>query len=338
MTEPFRLAIAGVSHWHAPRHIEAFREAGASIVAVQDADPVAREQWASTLGCPAYSSAEEMFAAVMPDLVLAMPRHSEAPELLDMLVGRALPFLLEKPGAARAADLLPYLEEVEVTGQFAAVAFINRYGEFWTELGRRRLAGDPVTPIAARFRIVNGPPQRYRKDGVDWVLDPAVSGGGPMRNIGSHAVDAFLALAVGDVTVEGASTTSKEYGLAIEDHAIAILRDETGFIGIVEAGYTRPDDDGTDQEWLVAAPGLYLRETHDLLEISEADGIRTLTSPTVAERYAICAVDTMHRLGAGLTPIATLRDAWRASGVVDEIYRVAAAARYPTPNKEFVQR
>ena len=45
----------------------------------------------------------------------------------------------------------------------------------------------------ATFRIVGGPPARDIADDVPWMLDPAVSGGGALRNLGIRAADAAQA-------------------------------------------------------------------------------------------------------------------------------------------------
>jgi predicted dehydrogenase len=257
--------------------------------------------------------------------------------MVEELVARNQPFLIEKPVSVDAPSLLNAMQYAEASQTFAAVAFINRYSPFWTELGVRRAAGEPVRADVARFRIVNGSPNRYVNDDVQWVLDPQVSGGGAMRNIGAHTVDAFLMLAEGKVTVEGAVTSHRQYSLAIEDHTIALLRDEAGLIGIVEAGYTRPDADGTDHEWMLAGPGFSMRDRLDNLEIVDVEKQTIQPTPTVMERYKMCAADTIDRLDRGLPPAAGLRDAWRAATVIDEIYRVATDPQSNQYIEELVQ-
>ena len=88
------------------------------------------------------------------------------------------------------------------------------------------------------FRIVNGPPQRYRDDGVGWMLDPAIGGGGALRNLGIHGIDAALSLAQGALRVVSASIGNRIHDEPVEDHAHVTLRDEAGTLFTVEAGYT----------------------------------------------------------------------------------------------------
>jgi predicted dehydrogenase len=321
-----KLAVIGAGHWHAPRHIESFLAAGATIAGVTADEPGVASRWAARLGCTAYEGHEELLDHAQVDLVLAMPRHRDAPAVLAELTRRRLPFVIEKPPAVDAPTLLPYVLAVEEQRQFAAVPFINRYGEFWNRLRGLRARNLLAPATVARFRIVNGPPGRYVADGVSWVLDPAISGGGAMRNLGTHTVDAFLSLAEGEVEVAGSAVTHRQHRLAVEEHAVAVLRDQTGLIGVVEAGYSRPDDDGTDQEWCVAGPGVYLTETHDSVEIVEAGHSERHASPTVMQRYRLFAEDVLHALTRGAPPPIPLRDSWRVLDVIDRVYAAAAPA------------
>ncbi|SDU52032.1 Gfo/Idh/MocA family protein [Jiangella alkaliphila] len=322
MTDGVRLSIAGAGHWHAPRHVEAFVAAGATVVAVQDDSAAAAHRWAARLGCPAEPTLDGLLAHEA-DLVLAMPRHRTAPEVIARLVEHGTPFVVEKPAAAHAADLWPLVHAAEARGRFAAVPLINRYSAFWDQVGRLRSDGllDPTT--VARFRIVNGSPERYVEDDVAWVLDPAVSGGGALRNLGPHAVDAFLSLAVGEVSVLGAALSHRQHGLPVEEHAMAILRDETGLIGLVEVGYSGPDRDGTDHEWALTGAGSSVRELHDVVEVSTAGGSTTVASPSVSQRYRIFAADVVERLRDGRPAPVTLRAACQALDVIDRIYAAA---------------
>ena len=86
-------------------------------------------------------------------------------------------------------------------GRFVAVPLPNRLGPAMVECARLRDAGRLGRIGHAHFRLVNGPPERYRVDGVAWMLDPALSGGGALRNLGIHGVDCAAALATGALRV-----------------------------------------------------------------------------------------------------------------------------------------
>ncbi|WP_240759193.1 Gfo/Idh/MocA family protein, partial [Phytoactinopolyspora endophytica] len=319
---PLRMSIAGIGHWHAPRHIDSFTAAGATVVAVHDDEADVAKTWGERLGCRVAPGLDELIDEDV-DLVLAMPRHRDGPAVVARLIERGLPFVVEKPVAASAAELWPQVLAAEAKGQFAAVPFINRYSTFWDHLARVQAGGLLAPPCVARFRIVNGPPSRYVDDGVAWALDPEIGGGGALRNLGPHTVDAFLSLAEGQVSVAGAVLTDRQYGMDVEEHAIAVLRDDAGLIGVVEVGYSGPHHDGTDHEWALVGPGSSVRELHSTVGVITQEGQADFASPPVMQRYRIFAEDVVERLRARRPAPVTLRDAWRALEVVDRIYDAA---------------
>lgn len=319
------MSIAGVDHWHTRRHVEAFTAAGLRVVSVQGDEPESAKSWADHLDCRVAPDLDALLDDAA-DVVLALPRHRDGPAVVARLVDSGLPFVVEKPVAASAADLWPHVVAVEASRQFAAVPFINRHSTFWHHLARVQADGLLVPPSIARFRIVNGPPSRYVDDGVAWVLDPVVGGGGALRNLGPHPVDAFLSLAQGPVTVTGAALSHRQYGLDVEEHAIALLEDGAGLVGVVEAGYSGASDQGTDHEWSVAGPGATVREHDSVVTVGTRDGQTRTASPSVMHRYHLFAEDIVERLRTQQPAPVTLRDAWRALDVIDRIYDTARGA------------
>lgn len=336
-----RIAVIGAGHWHMERQVDAFQAAGGTIVGVQQSPEGVAVRWGERLGCPAFSDVNTMLRTVRPALVLAMPVHAETPRVLSDLIERRIPFMVEKPAAANASDLWPVVRAAETVGLFTAVAFVNRYGGFWSELERLRSTGAMQHIDSARFRIINGTPQRYRDDHVEWVLDPHLSGGGALRNLGSHAADAVLQLASGDWQVVGAITSQQRYSLAVDEYAVAVLRGMNGMVITIEAGYTLPTRDGTEHEWTVTgADGLLTETAHDLTYV--AGEIATqLPTATVAERYRLFAADVLQRLQSGRPSLTPLRAAAAASTLIDSIYQSAnetpaltgavAAVHHPSP-------
>ena len=317
-----RIGIAGASHWHTPRHVEAFTAAGATIVAVQDDDTTAADRWGHRLGVAVEPSLESFASRGDLDLVIAMPRHSVVRPALETFIDAGLPFVVEKPAGAHASALEGLGERARTKGLFASVAYINRYGAIW-----ERIADLPA-PTSARFRIINGPPARYVDDGVGWVVE-AEHGGGPLRNIGSHTVEAFASIAVGEIEVMGAAMRSDVFDTEVEDHLVALLRDEAGTIGTIEAGYVHPERDGTDQEWTIAGPGYRITETDAELTVITSSGAVTEPTVSVAGRYDIFAADTLRRLADGRRPLTDLDDARRVLELIDRVYERAAQQVFP---------
>ena len=318
-----RIGIVGASHWHTPRHVEAFTGAGATIVAVQDDDANVARGWGDRLGVAVEPTLESFAARSDLDLVIAMPKHNVVRPALESLIDAGLPFVVEKPaGAERFGARRPRRAgPVEGTLHLGRVHQPIRLRSGTASQTSRR-------PTSARFRIVNGTPARYVDDGVGWVVEPE-HGGGPLRNIGSHTVEAFASIAVGEIEVVGAAMRSDLFDTDVDDHVIALLRDEAGTLGTIEAGYVHPERDGTDQEWTIAGPGYRITETDADLTVITSAGSVTEPTASVARRYDIFAADTLRRLADGQRPLTDLVDAKRVLELIDRVYARAAQQAFP---------
>lgn len=306
-----RVALAGVGHWHAGMHADAVRAAGARIAAVWDPAPGVAERVAAREGGVAMASMAALLAD-RPDLVVVMGDPREVPETARAVVAAGVPMVLEKPAAVDTAALAAI-----APAGFVAVPLANRMSPIW---GAR---GEGVC-VHAHFRIVNGLPGRYRADGVGWMLDPAVAGGGALRNLGLHAVDAALLL-FGDraVRVRGAEVRFA-HGEAVEDYAVATLTAEGGPVVIVEAGYTVPTlAAGGDFSWRVADRGAFYLDDGTTSRVTTLEGTRTLEHVPQGARYRAFMADTLACLREGRAPSAGFEDYLRAMRLVDAIYAEA---------------
>lgn len=323
-----RVALAGVGHWHAGMHLDAARAVGAQVVAAWDPDPTVAAHFAARHGIRHERTVEAVIAA-RPDLAVVMGRPDQVPSLALAFIDAGLPIVLEKPAASSTAALEPLAERARQKGLFAAVPLPNRCGPIWAEIATLKAAGR-LGPIShAQFRIVNGPPERYRLDGVPWVLDKAVGGGGALRNLGIHGIDAALALA-GDaeLAVVSASVDRRLYGEAVEEYAIVTLRATDGMIATVEAGYTYASmAAGGDFEWRVSARNATLLDRGDTCRVATLDDGRSrdLVPIPPADRYKAFMADTLHRLARGAAPSVGIGDYLRAMRVIDRAYEEAGA-------------
>jgi predicted dehydrogenase len=312
---PQRIALLGASHWHAGFHAEAAFAAGATLAAVWDPDPAAA---ARLKAGPAVGS----LAAALdtgPDLVIALGRGPDVPGRIEAALARGLPVLADKPIGLAAADLAPLVQRPG----WVTVALPHRLGPLPARVAELRAAGRLGPVRAMWFGLINGPPQRYRDWGVGWMLERAQSGGGALRNLGLHGVDAFLALAGPQaVRVEHAAFIA---GATVEDYALVVLRADDGMLGVVEAGYTHADPAGSRFEWRIDAAGLSLADDGERCTETGPDG--TIVHPSLPQgrRYAAFMADTLARLRADLPPLVPLTDFARAMAIVDAAY----AAEHP---------
>lgn len=320
-----KAVIIGVAHWHAPIYAHVLTELGVPVLGASDLDASAGESAARHLGLAFAPQSATLLDRAHPDIAFVLPRHDRVLDELRPVLNRRLPFLIEKPMGRTGAEARAIARAASGTGVFAASALANRELQIWTRLAALRETGQLGTVIHAHFRLVNGPPCRYTDWGVPWMLDPAISGGGALRNLGFHSVDAALSLAAGSaVTVRGAAVGNTAYGLAVEEFATALLHVPGGPAISVEAGYSYPAEGG-DLEWRIAATGAYLRQTRDRLEVRLADGA-TESTATPPPAYFPFVEETLRRLRASEKPRATVEDCAAAAELIDRIYAAARNA------------
>lgn len=322
-----RIAIAGISHWHAPRYLEALERHRITLVGVSDHDAALARRHGDELSCPAFADTHDMLATARPDFALVLPRHDRARTEIAAVADRRVAALVEKPMGLDSGDAAAAAAAMERAGVFAASCLPNRYLTFWETIGKLRDDGRLGRPVHASFRIINGPPQRYRDYGVPWMLDPAISGGGALRNLGSHGADAAFALAGSDLTVRGALIANRAHGLPIEDFAAATVASGDGFEATLEVGYSFAAPEGGDQEWRLAATGAYIVDANGTLTVTTADGeTSSMPSRRAADVYRMMLDDAIERFASGRPPVATLGECARAVRLIDDIYRAGRAA------------
>ena len=112
-----------------------------------------------------------------------------------------------------------------------------------------------------------------------WMLDPAESGGGCLRNLGPHGLDMFLHLTGEEAQVTGAQLSRHAHEQAVEDYASVMLRSASGVLGTVEVGNGFPRD-GTDGEWKLAGRDAILTMKDGVLKLATAKGDETFPGRT----------------------------------------------------------
>lgn len=307
-----RVGILGVGHWHAGMHAKGVLEAGARLAGVWDPDTAAVARFVSETG----GAARPDPAAVLddrPNLVVALGRAPEAATRLAWLIEQDIPVLADKPIGLSHADVAPLAEAARQRGRFVAVALVNRIAGVTDALG---YSGRPAHVY---FRIINGPPRRYRDWGVAWMLDPQQSGGGALRNLGVHGIDAFLSLAGEQVVRVEHAAFHSIFGEAVEDYGCVVLRAADGMVGLVEAGYTHPDTGGTYEFRVNAARGALVDTGSRLIAVPDR---KVNGAPYVPSnrRYSAFMADTLARLSTGRPPAVSLVEFARATELVDHAY------------------
>jgi predicted dehydrogenase len=329
---PFRICYVGVGHWHADRYFESLKRLGEKIIAVWDANFEVAEHYASALNAMTNRDLGDLLLQSKPDVILGMGIHAEMPSQIALMLETPAALILEKPLGIHARDIAPLVARVENEKRFAAVAYVNRYTTIWRKWAELGQAGRLGKPCYAHFRVINGSPQRYVRDGVGWMLDARQSGGGSLVNLGTHTLDAFRRFVGEQVSVVSAQLGYRVHNAPVEDFSLAVLKSASGAFGSVESGYCYAGMSGGDQEWRLVTSNAYLIQRPNTLMVKTLDDDKLETMPTISadEAYHAFISDSLQRIRRGDPPVATLRDGVNVLDLVDEIYRVAGRSDVAT--------
>ncbi len=236
-----RIAIIGASHWHVSLYyLPALQQRGADIVAIADPSQEVLDKLGQELDCPQYSDYCRLLDNEEIDVVFAHAPHSEMTAVAAELVARHQPFHMEKPMGVDWRKLESVAAKARTENIFTSVALTSRYLGVVEQLTALQAQGEFGRACHYYFRLLAGPPQRYIDWGVDWMLDPATAGAGPLFNFGPHVFDLFVYLTGQRVVEVSAHWFDTLHHHKIEDFAsITILGDE-GAIGVCEVGYILP--------------------------------------------------------------------------------------------------
>jgi predicted dehydrogenase len=322
-----RIAAVEVSHWHALndaaylRHLLTMPDVELVGIQDSDADIVARRA-AEVKNPPTFTDYKKMLAAVHPDFVVALGRHSQMAAIAHDLVDAGYPFLMEKPMGLNAAQVEAVAAKAAKRNAFIAVPLAQRYAPF-ARRARELMANGRIGALSHIYVRINRPgPARYKAWDCPWMFDPAEAGGGCLRNLGAHGLDMFLYLTGEDAEVTGAQVSHRAHALAVEDYATVTLRSQSGVLGTVEVGNGFPRD-GTDGEWKLAGRDAILAMKDGALKVATAAGDEVLPGTDVTAPYFTTLRDALDHWQNGQAPPIGIEDCLRTVRLIDQAYACA---------------
>ncbi len=326
-----RVAAIGVSHWHSLwdaaylRHLVAMP--GVELVGLHDASAEVAARRAAALGQPpVFTDFRAMLEKTRPDFVIALGPPRDMAATAHHLLDHGYPFLMEKPMGVSAAEVRAIAEKAAAVRGFAAVPFIYRYQPF-TARARALLAEGRFGPLSHLYVRLNRPSSaRYPAWDAPWMLDPAASGGGCLRNLGPHGLDLFLLLTAEEARVTGAQLGWRALGERVEDYASVLLRTPSGVLGTIEVGNTFPGD-GTDGELKLAGRDAILALKDGALRLRTAGGEETLPGAPAEPPALLALRDALDHWRRGGPPAIGVHDCLRVVQLIDAAYILAREER-----------
>lgn len=318
-----RISFIGVSHWHFPLYVRGFLPEGYKVVAVSDENASTVKQVSSDLDCRGYTSFIELLNVEEPDFVFLFGRHGSMCRFAKEVVERRIPFSIEKPSGLNASEVMCLAELAEKKGVFASVALVYRLSHEWRAM-KKLGAGSDIEVANMSFRQFGGPPDRYLKNGNEWMLDPAVAGGGCLINLGVHFIDMALALGGGVKTILGSHTSNRLHDEAVEDYACVQLLLNSGGSAVIEVGYTMPINDIEQREMTISYANRngFARTVEDGLLLHRHDGKsqRMVASLETDEYFQRYRDDVLDRFSNDRPPLTSLYDMADTMRIVDAVY------------------
>ena len=317
-----RIVLIGVSHWHTPFYLDpSLAQPDVTIVGVSDPEAARAGPVAAKAGCPVFIDYREMCRQLRPDFAFALGRHCDMAEEARFLIGEKIPFAMEKPCGISSAEVHDIAARAARAHVFAALPFVLRYCPL-IETIRDVAAGEALQYIV--FKFVGGMVDRYHQQGVPWMLDRTLSGGGPLLNLGVHHLDLCrVLLNSAELHVVGAAMSNHTAHLTIEDHALVLLRGG-GATCMVETGYLYPAPNSVfDMHYSIRTERHYFAARDNrTLEIVTDDRRREIREMplTNVSFYPEFVRDTLRRVRAGEKPIADLDAMAAAMDLVQAAY------------------
>ncbi|HEX3176383.1 MAG TPA: Gfo/Idh/MocA family oxidoreductase [Methylomirabilota bacterium] len=322
-----RVAAIGVGHWHALYDAAYLRLLAGmedvQLVGLHDPSAAVAAERAVALGNPpVFTDYRAMLDKTRPDFVVALAPHAHMAETALALIDLGYPFMMEKPMGVRAAEVEAVAAAAAARRAFVAVPLSQRYQPFVVR-ARRMLSEGRFGALSHLYFRLNRPTSaRYPAWGSPWMLEPALAGGGCLRNLGAHGLDLFLHLTGEGARVTAAQLSARVHGQPVEDYAAVLLRSTSGVLGTIEVGNTVPYA-GSDGEWKVAGRDAILVLYHDdMLRLITAAGEETLTERPPA-LYRDCVGDLLDHFRRGLPPPISVHDLLPVVRLIDDAYALA---------------
>ena len=341
MAKKLRVGIIGAGNIATSAHLPAYQELTdiVEVVAIADIVPERAQAAAEKYGIPHYfASVEELMANVDVDYIdICTWTAAHAPVCIAAAkAGKNI--LCEKPLAATLEQGLAMEKAVKEAGVQFMLAVVTRYGAEQQKVRELYAEGVFGEIYAAKTLYV-----RRRGTPGGWFTDKELAGGGPVLDIGVHAIDrtwylmdrpkpisvsAETSYRIGDFQTKGISRWQpfgKGNGVFdTEDSATVFFRFEGGKTMMAEIAWAINGPESATTQLFGSKAGC----TFDPLTIytEDAEGYLTDLKPEVkGNNFFVEEIrHFVECLNEGKTPISPIDDAVTVQRMLDGIYRSAA--------------
>ncbi|CAM3718319.1 Gfo/Idh/MocA family protein [Alicyclobacillus pomorum] len=338
-----RVGVIGTGSISRVGHLPHYRNhPEVELVAVADVDPTRAEKVAAEFGAARwYANPTDMFDSERLDAVSICTANNSHVPLALMAFEHGADVLVEKPLATDLAAARQLADAATKHGRICMVGMTHRFRNDAQALKRFVEAGDLGDLYAARAQIL-----RRRGTPAGWFTNRAVSGGGPLMDIGVHVLDLAWWLAGMPVpeTVSGHLVTgigryntvmssrwrssdaaNQDNGVFdVEDYASAYIRFKNGLVLQLEVSWALngPQDDNLKVDLYGTKGGVSL---DPLTYYSERNDIFLDSSPSI-ERNDPYEAEIHHFVEAVKTRTQPLIPVEQGVSIVEMLTAIVASA------------
>ncbi len=339
-------------------HLPAYREAGATVVAVADVVESRAARMANKYDvAQVYTDYRRLLERKDIEAVsVCVPNYLHAPIVLDALAaGKHV--LVEKPMAMNLAEAKAMEVAAERAGRILMVGFNSRFRPDVVKLRRLIQAGKFGDLYFAETGYI-----RRRGYPSGWFTVKAESGGGPVVDIGIHVMDFTRYLVGSPLPVSVVATTQNKFGACpvedgtwessdvreglrdgkvfdVEDFATAWIRFDNGLVMTLTTAWTaNVPRDRVYSNLLGSLAGASIDSYHPIHKRSEGGADVELLDVYTEEAGMVCdmaipyrnvvthCAEIRHFLGViegSEAPIMTARDGVVMQAILDAVYQSA---------------
>jgi predicted dehydrogenase len=301
------------------------------------------KNFAEEFGIPRWTDdmAEAIRDPEVDTVIIGIPNylHKKA-VLLAAEAGKAV--LCTKPLSINAPDALEMLEAVEKAGVFHGYLEDLVYTPKTLKALQAAQKGALGKVLWARSRETHGGPHS------DWFWCKEMSGGGAIVDMGCHCIEIarnFLGKDNRPLEVTCWADT-QVHPISTEDHAVGLVRYESGGIGQFEVSWTfrggmdlRDEVAGTEgtiwlNHWLRTGFELFTSVGQGGYVAEKAEGDTGWLFPVGDEigalGYVAMFMDMFNAMDAGVAPMETFYDGYIVNAIIDACYKAAETKRWET--------
>lgn len=239
--ERLSVGLIGLAHLHPRSYMPVFEAAGFRVAAAAEPDPEILEPFAREFGVAAYSDWRAMLDREKLDLAAVFLPHAHCPEAAVACAGRGIHVLVEKPMAASSDGVRRMAEAARRAGVLLTTPYVWRYHPVARQMKRYVEEGALGRVVGCEGRCAAGRLHRYIDGHAGWMLRRALSGGGPMHNLGVHWIDLYRWLLQDEPAEVYGKNVQINQDYDIEDNSFALVTFSRGAVLALDISYTIPD-------------------------------------------------------------------------------------------------